>query len=236
MSAYTADLSVCVWMGYDEPDDAHRLSNSVSGGTNPASLARNFLKAYYAGRSKPTFKKPGGFVTVTLDKKAIVQRGEAMLATSLTPDAYKLKEIFIEGTQPTKKSDVWQAPASAKSFYVTHDGYGQPQLVITASDAAVYRIQRDAAGESFILTELRAEAGQTLYYTDERARSGVTYTYRVIPVHAELLDNGILLEGKQSVQVARVEKPSSFSNWLQGFFRRDDEDADDDRPASIFSN
>lgn len=236
MSAYTADLSVCVWMGYDEPDDAHRLSNSVSGGTNPASLARNFLKAYYAGRSKPTFKKPGGFVTVTLDKKAIVQRGEAMLATSLTPDAYKLKEIFIEGTQPTKKSDVWQAPASAKSFYVTHDGDGQPQLVITASDAAIYRIQRDAAGESFILTELRAEAGQTLYYTDERARSGVTYTYRVIPVHAELLDNGILLEGKQSVQVARVEKPSSFSNWLQGFFRRDDEDADDDRPASIFSN
>ena len=236
MSAYTADLSVCVWMGYDEPDDAHRLSNSVSGGTNPASLARNFLKAYYAGRSKPTFKKPGGFVTVTLDKKAIVQRGEAMLATSLTPDAYKLKEIFIEGTQPTKKSDVWQAPASARSFYVTHDGDGQPQLVITASDAAVYRIQRDAAGESFILTELRAEAGQTLYYTDERARSGVTYTYRVIPVHAELLDNGILLEGKQSVQVARVEKPSSFSNWLQGFFRRDDEDADDDRPASIFSN
>lgn len=236
MSAYTADLSVCVWMGYDEPDDAHRLSNSVSGGTNPASLARNFLKAYYAGRSKPTFKKPGGFVTVTLDKKAIVQRGEAMLATSLTPDAYKLKEIFIEGTQPTKKSDVWQAPASARSFYVTHDGDGQPQLVITASDAAVYRIQRDAAGESFILTELRAEAGQTLYYTDERARSGVTYTYRVIPVHAELLDNGILLEGKQSVQVARVEKPSSFSNWLQGFFRREDEDADDDRPASIFSN
>ena len=236
MSAYTADLSVCVWMGYDEPDDAHRLSNSVSGGTNPASLARNFLKAYYAGKSKPTFKKPGGFVTVTLDKKAIVQRGEAMLATSLTPDAYKLKEIFIEGTQPTKKSDVWQAPASAKSFYVTHDGDGQPQLVITASDAAVYRIQRDAAGESFILTELRAEAGQTLYYTDERARSGVTYTYRVIPVHAELLDNGILLEGKQSVQVARVEKPSSFSNWLQGFFRRDDEDADNDRPASIFSN
>lgn len=236
MSAYTADLSVCVWMGYDEPDDAHRLSNSVSGGTNPASLARNFLKAYYAGRSKPTFKKPGGFVTVTLDKKAIVQRGEAMLATSLTPDAYKLKEIFIEGTQPTKKSDVWQAPASARSFYVTHDGDGQPQLVITASDAAVYRIQRDAAGESFILTELRAEAGQTLYYTDERARSGVTYTYRVIPVHAELLDNGILLEGKQSVQVARVEKPSSFSNWLQGFFRRDEEDADNDRPASIFSN
>ncbi len=236
MSAYTADLSVCVWMGYDEPDDNHRLSNSVSGGTNPASLARNFLKAYYTGRSKPTFKKPGGLVSVTLDKKAIEWRGQPMLATSLTPDAYKISEVFVEGTQPTKKSDVWQPPASAKSFYVTHDGEGQPQLVITASDAAVYRVQRDAVGESFILTELRAEAGQTLYYTDDRARDGVTYTYRVIPVHAELLDNGILLEGKQSVQVARVERPSSFGNWLQGLFRRDEEDEDDDdRPASIFA-
>ncbi len=236
MSAYTANLSVSVWMGYDEPDDKHRLSNSVSGGTNPASLARNFLKAWYTDRKKPTFSKPKGLVTVTLDKKAIEWRGQPMLATSLTPDAYKIKEIFLEGTQPTKKSDVWQPPASARSFYVTHDGEGQPQLVITASEAAVYRVQRDAIGESFILTELRAESGQTLTYTDDRARDGVTYTYRVIPVHAELLDNGILLEGKQSVQVARVERPSNFANWLQGLFRReDDTDDEDDRPASIFA-
>ncbi len=235
MSAYTANLSVAVWMGYDEPDDAHRLPNSVSGGTNPASLARNFLKAWYADRKKPTFSSPGGLVSVTLDKKAIEWRGQPMLATSLTPDAYKVKEIFVEGTQPTQKSDVWQPPASAQSFYVTHDGNGQPQLVITASDPAVYRVQRDAVGESFILTELRAEAGQTLTFTDERAQDGVVYTYRVIPVHAELLDNGILLEGRQSVQVARVERPSTFENWLQGLFRREQEEDAEDRPASIFA-
>ena len=35
----------------------------------------------------------------------------------------------------------------------------------------------------------------------------MTYTYRVIPVHAELLQNGILLEGVQSVQVARASLP-----------------------------
>ena len=31
------------------------------------------------------------------------------------------------------------------------------------------------------------------------------YTYRVIPVHAELLNNGILLEGVQAVQVAQAK-------------------------------
>lgn len=233
MSAYTAELSTAVWMGYDEPDANHRLSNSVSGGTNPASLARNFLKAWYTGRSKPTFQRPSGIVSVTLDKKAIEWRGEPMLATSLTPDAYKLTEVFIDGTQPTKKSDVWTAPASARSFYVTHDETGQPKLIIQASGAAVYRVQRDAVGESFILTEMRAEAGQTLTYVDERAQPGVTYTYRVIPVHAELLDNGILLEGVQSVQVARVERPGTFGNWLRNLFSSGEDD--DDRPVSLFT-
>ncbi len=234
MAAYTADVSTAVWMGYDRPDSSHRLSNSVSGGTNPASLARDFLKAYYSGRDKPTFRKASGFKTVTLDKKAIEVKGEAMLATSLTPDSYRISEIFIEGTQPTKKSDVWKAPATARAFWVEHNAQGQPLLRITASESALYRVQRDAVGESFILTELHADAGQTVSYVDERARAGVVYTYRVIPVHEELLQSGILLEGKQSVQVAQVARPDAWG-WLRDLFGADsDEDAADERPASIF--
>ncbi|MFR4293022.1 MAG: transglycosylase domain-containing protein, partial [Christensenellales bacterium] len=236
MAAYTPELSTAVWMGYDEPDAAHRLPNRVSGGTNPASLARNFLRAWYTGRKKPDFTKPKGIVSADIDKKAIEWRGEPMLATSLTPSAYRLNEVFLDGTQPKKKSDVWNAPASAKSFSVSHSDDGQPLLVIQASDAAVYRVQRDAAGESFILTELRAAAGETLYYTDNRAQPGVTYTYRVIPVHAELLDNGILLEGTQSVQVARVEKPSALSRWFSGLFApKPEEKQEEELPASIFA-
>ena len=222
MNAYTAELSACVWMGYDEPSSSRRLSSSVSGGTNPASLARGFFKTYYADRAKPTFGKPSGIVSVTLDKRAIELKGEMMLATSLTPESYRLTEVFIDGTQPTKKSDVWVAPASASSFRVTHDENGQPLLHITAGDAAIYRVQRDAAGESFVLTELRASApGESLTYVDSRAQPGVTYTYRVIPVHAELLENGVLLEGLQSVQIARVERPGTGWSWLNNLFTGD---------------
>ena len=235
MCAYTPEISTAVWMGYDEPDSSHRLANSVSGGTNPASLARNFLRAWYADKKKPDFTKPGGIVSATIDKKAIEWKGEPMLATSLTPSSYRMSEIFAEGTQPTKKSDVWSAPASAKSFYVTHNDDGQPLLVIEPSQTAVYRVQRDAVGESFILTELRGSAGETLYFTDLKAQPGVTYTYRVIPVHAELLDNGILLEGMQSVQVARVQRESNLSRWLSDLFGRDDDEDEDDRPASLFA-
>lgn len=219
MSAYTPSLSVTVWMGYDQPDNTHRLPNNVSGGTHPATLAAGFLKAYYTGRSAPDFKKPSGIVSVEIDKKAIEWKGEVMLASSLTPKAYRTSELFLSSNQPTKKSDVWTAPVSARSFYVTHSDSGQPVLVIEPGSAAIYRIQRDAIGESFILTELRGTPGTTLYYTDTKAKPGITYTYRVIPVHAELLDNGILLEGVQSVQVARVKDTGSgLGRWLRNLF------------------
>lgn len=215
MCCYTPELSVAVWMGFDEPDSSRRLPSSVSGGTNPASLARAFLKDFYAGRTLKSFPKPTGIVSAVLDKKAVEVRGMPMLATSLTPETYRVTEVFREGTQPTRKSDVWVAPAAARSFTVGHDPDGQPRLVIEASEAALYRIQRDAVGESFILTELYAEPGQVLTYVDERAQPGVTYTYRVIPVHAELLNEGILLEGLQRVQVARVER-KDWWGWLMG--------------------
>ncbi len=241
MSAYTPEISIAVWMGYDQPDGSHRLSNSVSGGTNPASLARNFLKDWYADRKKLDFARPGGIVSVEIDKKAIEWKGQPMLATSLTPSAYRMTEYFREGTQPTKKSDVWKAPSQAKSFYVTHNDDGKPLLVIEPSGTAVYRVQRDTVGESFILTELRGSAGETLYFTDNKAQPGITYTYRVIPVHSELLDNGILLEGVQSVQVARAKDTTpSLGQWLKNILTSDrDEDDDDDtfdRPASMLAN
>ena len=236
MAAYTPELATVVWMGYDDPDAKHRLSNSVQGGTNPASLARNFFRAWYADRSKPDFVRPEGIVSVTIDQKALEWRGKAMLASSLTPSAYRISELFAEGTQPTVWSDVWSAPASAKSFRVTHNDSGQPLLVIEPGDTALYRIQRDAAGESFILAELHGTAGQTLYYADTKAVPGVVYTYRVIPVHAELLENGVLLEGVQSVQVAQVQQSSnSFGDWLRNLFGAETPEDTEERPASIFA-
>lgn len=238
MAAYTPEISCVVWMGFDEPDATHRMANSVSGGTNPASLARNFFKDWYQNRSKPDFQQPSGLVTVELDKRAIDWRGEPMLATSLTPSAYRIREVFVEGSQPTRQSDVWNAPPAAKSFYVSHTESGQPLLVIEASATAVYRVRRDAVGESFVLTELRGSSGEKLYYTDTSAKPGVTYTYRVTPIHAELLDNGVLLEGPQSVQVAQVKTgAASLGDWFRNLFGGGrSEQGTEEKPASMFSN
>ena len=218
MATYNTEIATAVWMGFDNPDSKHRISGTISGGDNTAALSRNFFKAAYQNRSKPQFDKPGGIVSLELDKKSVEWKGEAMLAASITPKLYRFSEVFTASNHPTKQSDIWNAPRTPNSFYVTYNESGNPLLVIQPADYAVYRIQRDAVGESFVLTELWGSAGETLYYADTKAVPGVTYTYRVIPVHAELLINGILLEGVQSVQVAQARSPSTGNNVLNDMF------------------
>jgi hypothetical protein len=212
MAAYNSQLSTAFWMGFDQPDSKHKLASRVSGGDNTAAVATAFFKSYYKGKDKPAFKKASNVVWLEIDKKSIEWAGEAMLASRLTPSAYRYSEVFSSSNHPIKESSVWTAPVKPSAFYVTHNNAGNPVLVITASDGALFRVQRDAIGESIVLTEFSASAGQTLYYADTKARVGVEYTYRIIPINQELLNNGVLLEGSQSVQVARAVASSGGLN------------------------
>lgn len=220
MACYNSEISCAFWMGFDNTDANHKLQSWVSGGDNTALMARNFFQKLYNNKSKPQFSKPNGIVALEIDKQAIKWRGEPMLAVDLTPKSYRYTEYFTEGNRPTKKSDVWTPPRTPNRFTVGHNDSGYPMLVIQPADTAVYRVQRDTSGESFILTELYGTAGETLYYTDTSAKAGVVYTYRVIPVHAELLNNGVLLEGVQAVQVAQaqISGGSGILNSIKNFF------------------
>ena len=218
MAAYNAEISCAFWMGFDEPDSSHKLQGWVSGGDNTAAMARDYFKALYQNRDKPSFSRPEGIVSLEIDKQSIKWRGVPMLASDLTPASYRYTEVFAADNRPTQKSDVWTPPRSLNSFSVTHTDAGYPLLVLQPADTALYRVQRDTQGESFILTELYGSAGETLYYADNSAKPGVVYTYRVIPVHAELLDNGILLEGVQSVQVAQARVSGGFWDSMRNFF------------------
>ena len=231
MACYNSEIACAFWMGFDEPDQNHKLAGWVSGGDNTAAMARDYFRTLYKDRDKPQFTRPNGIISLEIDKQAIKWRGEPMLAVDLTPKKYRYTEYFTEDNHPTKKSDVWTPPRSPNRFVVGHSDSGYPLLIIQPADEAVYRVQRDAYGESFILTELYGTPGETLYYTDTSAKPGVMYTYRVIPVHAELLNNGILLEGVQAVQVGQSKHSANGSFWdgIRDLFRgRDDDDDDDD--------
>ena len=209
MAAYNSEISTVFWMGFDEPDKNHKLQSWVSGGDYTAAMAAKFFQAYYSGKEKPAFLQADGMVWLKIDTKSIEWAGEPMLATSVTPKNYTYSEVFLSSNRPTKDSSVWAAPRTPSAFYVTHNSQGNPVLVITAADRGLYRIQRDAVGECIILNELYGNAGETLYYTDQKAKVGVVYTYRIIPINAELLNNGVLLEGRQAVQIAQAKAPNA---------------------------
>ena len=238
MACYNSEIACAFWMGFDQPDASHKLQGWVSGGDNTAAMARDYFRALYKDRDKPQFTRPEGIIALEIDRQAIKWRGEPMLAVDLTPKKYRYTEYFTEDNHPTKKSDVWTPPRSPNKFSVGHSDAGYPLLIIQPADEAVYRVQRDAYGESFVLTELYGTPGETLYYTDTAAKPGVMYTYRVIPVHAELLNNGILLEGVQAVQVAQSKHSAGGGLWesLRDLFGGRDEDDDDDVLESMTEN
>ena len=215
MTAYTPEISVAVWMGYDQTDAKHKISNGIPGGRNTASLAAAFFKKAYADREKPDFSQPDGLVWLTLDKRALTSRGSIMLASDKTPKEYRLSEVFAASNRPYAVSDIWQAPDAPSSFYVAHNASGYPELHFKASSDARYRIQRDSVGESVILTEMIASSGQALSFLDSTAQAGILYTYRIIPIHEELLQQGVWLEGKQAVQLAQVQASGGFFSGLR---------------------
>jgi len=143
-------------------------------------------------------------------------RGSVMLAGDTTPKDYRITEVFAKNNRPYAVSDIWNAPPAPSSFYVAHDANGFPELHFRASSAARYRIQRDAIGESVILTEMLGASGQNITYHDYSAVPGVVYTYRVIPIHEELLQQGVWLEGKQAVQIAQVADIESNNRIFSG--------------------
>ncbi len=210
MAAYNSEISTAFWMGFDRPDESHKLGTRVSGGDNTALLASNFFKNYYKQKSKPAFQKADNMIWLEIDKKAIEWQGEAMLASNLTPKIHRYSEVFLKNNHPTKQSNVWNAPQKPSEFYVSHNKKGNPLLVIKPTQSALFRIQRDAIGESKIIAEINGKQGEKVYFADTNAKLGVEYTYRVTPINQELLENGVLLEGNQLVVVARAKSQAEI--------------------------
>ena len=203
MAAYTSDFSLACWMGFDVTDANHHLPSRQSGGDATAAMATSFLKKAYANRQKPSFPEPEGLVWLTIDTIAGQVTGYPMLASSATPESYKLSEVFLASNRPWSTSNVWQSPSACSYFYVEFNDSGMPRLKFGCTDTALYRISRTVGGETVVLTELLGSAGESVSYVDWSATPGEWYTYSVTPVQSTLLAEGVELTGptsRQSVQ------------------------------------
>ena len=70
-AAYTPDLALTVWMGFDAPDGEHEMSSSEGGSGCPARLCAAFLNAVSDQLSGRDFAQPSSVRTVLVDTLAL---------------------------------------------------------------------------------------------------------------------------------------------------------------------
>lgn len=122
---YTPDLSAAVWVGY--PDAQREMKavhgRKVTGGSYPAAIWAQFMKAALASTPKTQFQKPAGIVsaTICLDTGA--------LATEFCPR--KGTALFLDGDVPDKCT-LHAAPAQV----------AMPRLIGMTKEAALALLQK----------------------------------------------------------------------------------------------
>jgi penicillin-binding protein 1A len=89
---FTPDLAASVWMGCDTPE----YLRGTTGGDLPAIIWHDFMMTALAKTPARDFSRPSGIVSASVSTK------DGLLADPKSKDARS--EIFVEGTQPTKKT------------------------------------------------------------------------------------------------------------------------------------
>ena len=102
---YTTELACAVWMGYDDKKDADgklQYMTTVYGSNYPARVWRKVMSQALEKYEPSSFSNPGGVVSITVDSKS------GKLPSELTPDEFKVSELYNDNAVPTEVSDVWK--------------------------------------------------------------------------------------------------------------------------------
>lgn len=212
-AAYTPDLALTVWMGFDAPDGEHEMSSSEGGSGCPARLCAAFLNAVSDQLSGRDFAQPPSVRTVLIDTLAL-QAHDVRLAVSRTPEEYVAAEPFLRENVPTEASHEWDAPEMVDDLQLISRSGETPVLQFTARSAAAdYLVLRTMDGETALAGTLTGEAGQTLRFADADADTTRRIQYAILPRHRLLYERGELLTGKESAAV--TYSPGGILDWFQ---------------------
>lgn len=214
-AAYTPELAVAVWMGFDEPSAEHALADYNGGSGYPARLCAAFLQAAAPLLSGRDFEAPEELISLRIDKAALEATGEVFLASANTPEEYAADEWFFRDNTPTQVSTLWNAPQTVDDLQLLSESGEPPALAFTSrDDFAEYIILRKSDGRSEIATILSAAAGEVIVWVDTQAELAQSWEYSVLPRHRLLYQNGTLLAGVESEGVQYT--PKGLLNRLFG--------------------
>lgn len=235
IAAYNPEYTFVVWMGFDAPT-AEYLPRDATGGRYPAEIVRLLAAKVYERKTPPAFRIPLEVVEADLDKRALEEEKRVLLATPLTPEPYRLTEVFTRETVPQETSEYWQTPQAPHRFTLEIGPDDRPVLTFVPQDAfAAYMVYRITAGNAVAEPLERIQTGRLdrVLWMDTQAQPGKRYGYYVLPVHPEILRGGAPLSGPASptlyIDVPRAPLPDWLFPPSPGDAEDEDELQDPDR-------
>ncbi len=213
--AYTPQVSVAVWMGFDEPGAGHSLPASEGGSGYPARLCAAWLKAVSPELSGGDFPRPAGVGAALVDALSLEQAHAVALSTDRTPPDYTLVELFHADAMPQAFSDFWDAPAPVSDLRLLTGPGETPVLAFTVPEGtAEYLLTRTVDGESVEVAALSGEPGQEVRFADTEHDLSRPAEYALLPRNAILAGRGELLAGPSAGPVRYV--PGGLLNMIMG--------------------
>ena len=213
--AYTPELAVCAWMGFDAPDADHALPASAGGSGFPARLCAAFLQSSAPRLSGRGFARPAGVRMALLDALALSEDHTALLSTERTPRRYIATELFHDDDMPDRFSDNWIAPLPVEDFRLLTGSGETPVLAFTARQSgAEYLLLRTTRAGTEQLAALSGEPGREIRFVDDTHDLSQTAGYTLLPRNARLNENGVLLTGPETPPVQYT--PGGWLNAIMG--------------------
>ncbi len=199
--AYTPDVSVAVWMGYDSAVDGV-MPDSASGSAYPAQLAARWLSGVKQKLSGEAFLLPQTLALVELDRMSLEEEHQALLAAEHTPADDRIWEIFPADRQPIRYSARYETPTAVKEAHLSVNGVGQPVIeFLVTQEGMEYLLTRAQDGQTQCIATLTGDPGETLSYTDGDASLLSAATYQVITRQPGLYDRGTLLTADANIEL-----------------------------------
>lgn len=116
-SGYTTNYTIAVWTGGYTDEEGHRAPMPDT--KIPHALFKNTMTEISKDIETPDFKKPSSVVEAAVEKGS----NPAALASDYTPSSQIVKELFVKGNEPKKKSEKFEGldPVSGLSAKYDED-------------------------------------------------------------------------------------------------------------------
>lgn len=193
--SYTPQNTLCVWFG--STDNKNLLPKNITGANTPTFMAQSFYSK--AKLNKENFVKPDSVIEVDINALEYSNNQKIMLASSLTPDRYKIKVPFSLGNEPKETSNIFDEIEDIL-IGVTKSDENTVEIKFKANNYIDYEIMRKDDDNEVLLTTIKNK-NENILFCDNTLKQGNLYTYYVLAKYNNNINNPLFKKSKKSNEV-----------------------------------